>query len=88
MFQQINKAPSYMQELDSWIQKRVIDPLSKAVFDYHTASPLPSGDEDELETTVADVKRAIREKVLESYHNGQAAEKSVPATAHRSPRVL
>lgn len=70
MFQQ-NKAPGYMQELDPWIQEHVIEPLYDAAHDYYTSPDLQ--DEDKLEAPVADIKRAIREKVLESYHNGQGA---------------
>lgn len=56
MFQQ-SRASGYMQEIESWFRS-ASQTLSKAVFDYHTASPMPNGDEEELETTVADVKRA------------------------------
>lgn len=55
MFQP-SKAPSYMQELDAWAEENVIGPLVD-----------PS--EDRM-ATIARVKKAIREKVLESYHNG------------------
>lgn len=58
MFQQ-SKAPSYMQELDAWAEAYII-------------GPLVDPDED-AETTIARVKKAIRERVLESYRNGQKA---------------
>ena len=51
-----------MQKLDEWSQAHVIDAL-------FNSDPI-EGDWEEL---VEQVKRAIREKVLESYHNGQAA---------------
>ena len=53
---------SFMQELDQWSQANVIDAL-------YNSDPI-EGDWDE---DVAKVKRAIREKVLESYRNGQQA---------------
>ncbi len=46
-----------MQELDAWTDEAVIEPLVDG-----------GGVETQLE-----VRRAIREKVLESYHNGQQA---------------
>jgi hypothetical protein len=59
-----DKPKSYMQQLDDWIEAYVLGPLL-----------VPGlGDPDEkYEVTVGRVKKAIREKVLESYHNGQAA---------------
>ena len=51
-----------MQELDAWTQVTVIDAL-------YNSDPI-EGDWDE---SVAQVKKAIREKVLESYRNGQQA---------------
>jgi hypothetical protein len=56
------RKPSFMQELDQWSQANVIDAL-------YNSDPI-EGDWDE---DVAKVKRAIREKVLESYRNGQQA---------------
>jgi len=54
---------SFMQELDLWIDANVIDPLST-----------DGAEGEELtEETVEQVKKAIRQKVLESYHNGQKA---------------
>jgi hypothetical protein len=61
MFEQ-EKPKSYLQELDQWTQTNVIDAL-------FNSDPI-EGDWSEL---VAQVKKAIRTKVLESYHNGQAA---------------
>jgi len=62
MFQP-RKSPSYMQELDAWAEENVIGPL---------VDPRSSDLGEDRETTIARVKKAIREKVLESYHNGQA----------------
>lgn len=55
-----------MQELDQWSQESVIDALMDG-------DPI-EGDWSQL---VEQVKKAIRTKVLESYHNGQAAGPAV-----------
>ena len=54
--------PSFMTELDMWSEANVIGPL------FHTDL-----DQDNWEESVAQVKKAIRAKVLESYRNGQSA---------------
>ena len=57
---------SFMQELDAWMNENVIDPLI-----YGDPDDAPgSRSEEEL---IGAVKSAIRKKVLDSYHNGQAA---------------
>jgi hypothetical protein len=55
---------SFMQELDEWTDENVIDPLHVAITD---------GDSDECDAVRENVKKAIRQKVLDSYHNGQKA---------------
>ena len=64
MFQQTNKAPSYMQELDEWTNATIVSPLYAA---------FAKDSESAYVDAVATVKKAIRDKVLESYHNGQTA---------------
>ena len=57
--------PNYMAALDQWIDANVISPLVYSGGD---------GEGQELtEETVEQVKKAIREKVLESYKNGLKA---------------
>ena len=56
------KKPSFMQELDQWTDANVIGTV------YNT-----DPNQEDWEDRVAEVKKAIREKVLESYHNGQKA---------------
>jgi tRNA(Ser,Leu) C12 N-acetylase TAN1 len=51
---------SFMAKLDQWTEASVIKPL------LHSRS-------EDLELIEADIKKAIRVKVLESYRNGQAA---------------
>ena len=55
---------SFMTELDAWTKETVIEPLYKA---------WNADSEDFDQETFAQVRHAIREKVLESYRNGQAA---------------
>lgn len=80
MFQQ-DQPKSYMQELDAWTERVVIDQLIHA----YTYGP-----EEAIEEAKRLVKKAIREKVLESYHNGQQARPQSPyqrATEKRTARA-
>ncbi len=52
---------SYMQQLDAWTQTTIIDPLADVA------------DEQLYDELVVRIKKAIREKVLDSYRNGQKA---------------
>ncbi len=51
---------SFMQELDRWSETNVISPLYAG-----------ESDPEEWMEAVERVKKAIRQKVLESYRNGQ-----------------
>ena len=53
---------TFMQQLDQWSGTNIIGPL------FNT-----DPNQDDWENAVAQVKKAIREKVLESYRNGQKA---------------
>ena len=55
------KPQSYLQELDLWTDANIVGPLANA-------DPRVEG---EWEPVVEQVKKAVRTKVLESYHNGQ-----------------
>jgi hypothetical protein len=55
---------SFMQQLDAWTTATVINPLHQAVTE---------GDGNDCDAACEAVKSAIRQKVLESYRNGQAA---------------
>jgi hypothetical protein len=61
---------NYMAELEHWIDQRVIQPLFSA-WQAGEESEVHQGHND-IRTTPM-VKEAIKNKVLESYHNGQAA---------------
>ena len=65
---------SFMQELDQWAQSAIIDPL---LLDWQELAEAPAETAKEcqqhLRQTIAEVKSSIREKVLESYRNGQTA---------------
>ena len=54
-----------MQELDAWTQKAVIDPFHSVITECHP---------DQCEAISLGIKKAIREKVLESYRNGLKAK--------------
>jgi hypothetical protein len=64
------KSSGYMQELDKWTQENVLDPLFAFWPEVYMPHPMTEG---EMEDATEKVKKAIREKVLESYHNGKAA---------------
>jgi hypothetical protein len=55
---------SFMEELDEWTSANVIVPLVGAGKGVSVA---------EFEDTAQTVQKSIRQKVLESYRNGQAA---------------
>jgi hypothetical protein len=54
---------SFMQELDQWTDANVIDPLLDTGFE--------DFDADVLRERVGRIRQAIRQKVLESFRNGQ-----------------
>ena len=56
------KESSFMQELDRWTESTIIGPLFAS-----------ETDGEDWEPAIERVKKAIRQKVLDSYRNGQAA---------------
>jgi hypothetical protein len=56
------KQSSFMQELDRWTESTIIGPLFAS-----------ETDGEDWEPAIERVKKAIRQKVLESYRNGQVA---------------
>ncbi len=72
------KEKSYMAQLDEWIENNVVEPLG-----HGKEYSLQYDDPVAWSSAVNDVKKAIREKVYESYKNGRAA---VPAS--RSSQVI
>jgi hypothetical protein len=66
------KPSRYMQELDAWTEEHVIDPLLAASSAEAQQDNEPQSLKD-TDTACQEVKRAIRGKVLDSYHNGQKA---------------
>ena len=60
------KKSSFMQELDLWTEANVIGPV------FQVASE-PTSEDEKVTAAIEAVKRAIRQKVLESYRNGQQA---------------
>ena len=65
------KPKSFMQELDLWSEENVFRPLFGS-----------DPNQDDWEKVEDQVKKAIRTKVLESYHNGQRT----PARPQRGGR--
>ncbi|MDQ3819917.1 MAG: hypothetical protein M3362_19890 [Acidobacteriota bacterium] len=62
----MGQVKNFMLILDEWAERSIIEPLADAY---------QHGPEEVIVSAKTYVKRAIREKVLESYHNGQ---KSAP----------
>ena len=72
-----SQKPSYMQELNEWLDEEVIFKLSAAFEEYAAAGEAGVPQEEaaaKVNPVVDEVKKAIREKVLESYRNGQKAK--------------
>src|SRR6059036_172284 len=65
----------YMAELDQWTHEFVIERILGAEREIQDAGERLTAAESEriFNDAVSEAKRAIREKVLESYRNGQAA---------------
>lgn len=75
MFKQTNQIKNqtgYMVELDGWIEICVIRPLYEAWRLQEDQGP-SKHTEDTVNKTLTTVRQAIRDKVLESYRNGQEA---------------
>lgn len=56
------KRLGYMAELDAWLDEAVYEPIVNAI----TAE-----DSKELMVAFSETKQLIKQKVLDSYHNGQ-----------------
>lgn len=70
---------SYMQQLDEWLQEEVIYKLARGFEEYGAAAEAGVPQDEaagRLDPIVAEVKKAIKEKILESYHNGKEAKSS------------
>ena len=66
----------FMQQLDDWTQGTIINKLLDAAADWRDARDheLPEHEADKiLDDATAAIKKAVREKVLDSYRNGQKA---------------
>ena len=59
----MSEQKSFMQELDPWSDANVVGPLSSA-----------DPNHEEWQAVVEQVKKAIRQKVLDSYRNGQGVK--------------
>ena len=66
------KQSSFMQELDRWTESTIIGPLFAS-----------ETDGEDWEPAIERVKKAVRQKVLESYRNGQVAGPRVARVPQR-----
>ena len=69
----MSEPKSFMKQLDEWTNAAIIVPLSRACYE---------GDDVEYHDVTASIEKAVREKVLESYHNGQNARPRVSQPRH------
>lgn len=83
-----NHKENYMAQLDGWIDAQVIEPLFESWEFQERVADDESAKEaaQEVEETRKAVHKAIREKVLESYRNGQKAKGSKPSYTRREGR--
>ena len=65
---------NYMASLDEWTVMHIIIPMTDAVNEYLERQDEEDDGEEAIDAVYAEVKKSIREKVLESYRNGQAAK--------------
>jgi hypothetical protein len=70
----MSEPKTFMQQLDEWTNDTIIVPFGNACFD---------GGEEEYHRVTADIQKAVREKVLESYRNGQQAGVTKPAAGFK-----
>jgi Zn-dependent M32 family carboxypeptidase len=79
------ESSSFMRDLDMWTQGKVIDALENALEEYdHLLDHVSERECNErLDAVVAQIKKDIRQKVLESYRNGQKAPAAHPAKSSR-----
>lgn len=71
------KPKSFMEKLDQWTDVNVVNPLHEVITE---------GDGAECDAARESVKKAIREKVLESYRNGQKAGPRKERSAQKGGR--
>ena len=60
---------SYMRQLDDWTDEFVIDPI----WNFASETDGKERDEEADDLLITNVRKEIRDKVLESYRNGQKA---------------
>ena len=65
---------AFMDRLNEWTAQYVIGPVREAFQEYDSKTEVPEDTREKvLDGKLADVQKAIREKVLQSYRNGQKA---------------
>ena len=65
---------AFMEKLNLWTAEHVVSPVREAYQEYDAKTEVSEDTREKvLDGKLADVERAIREKVLQSYRNGQKA---------------
>jgi hypothetical protein len=59
---QTDAKPTYMQEVQTWLDGGLYPPLRDAI---------ESGDDELIEKAFANASRTIKQRLLASYHNGR-----------------
>ena len=77
-YKQYIKPNSYMNELDTWTESTLINPLFAAWERQQQDQDVAAANE-EVERVIDEVKKTLRAKVLESYRNGQNKQGQTPA---------
>ena len=86
----MSERSGYMAELDQWTEDTVLRPINRAWQEIASAQSQEERDGamEGLAEVESQVRRAIREKALESYHNGRRSkdQPSTGRTADERPR--
>ncbi len=65
---------AFMDRLNQWTAEHVVSPVREAYQEYDAKTEVPEDKREEvLDGKLAAVEKTIREKVLQSYRNGQKA---------------
>lgn len=75
----------YMAELDTWTEDKILSPFGSVLVGIHDAQGDDAAVEAEkrYQAVIERIKQDIREKVLQSYRNGQAAGPRRPFKARQ-----
>jgi hypothetical protein len=72
------KNNNFMSMLDAWTEEKILRPMSAVLQPYFEMTEEMRGTDEKYDESLwhmdGIIKKAVREKVLESYRNGQAAK--------------